>query len=453
MPVRNVIYRQRQAGHPLTDLSDYRRAGGYAGLRTSLERMDRDEVLYAFRRSGLRGRGGAGFPMGTKAGFIPKESVLPAYVVCNADESEPGTFKDREIIEANPFQLIEGVAIAGYAIGAGAATSTSAASTSTRPACSTRPWPRPGRPACWACSVMDNDFDFDITLYRGAGAYICGEETALIESLEGKRGQPRLKPPFPAVEGPLASRLVNNVETLGGAPRTSSRAAPDWFASMGTAEEHRHQAVLRSPDTSSGRGTEIVIHWAHAPRARLRHGGRLPPRARLQGRVGGRLSMNVLWAPRRSTPRSTTSARRSRLPRPGVGRLHRDGRLRQHHPLHCCAWRPSIAHESCGKCTPCREGTLWLERILQRIVDGEGRMEDLELIESLSDRIGGRVLCALADTGILPVRSAIRRFRDDFVRAIEEGGDPRPGPDDGGRRRWLTTPRLTCSPPTRWRSS
>jgi NADH-quinone oxidoreductase subunit F len=424
--VRNVIFRQREAGHPLTDLSGYRRAGGYEGLRTALGRMDRDEVLYAFRRSGLRGRGGAGFPMGTKAGFIPKESTLPAYVVCNADESEPGTFKDRELIETNPFQLLEGVTIAGYAIGAARgyiyirgeyehqARVLESALAQVRAA------------GLLGMRIMNFDFDFEITLYRGAGAYICGEETALLESLEGKRGQPRLKPPFPALAGLYgAPTLINNVETLAALPPVLEHG-PDWYAAMGTEKSTGTKVFSVSGHVERPGNYEIVMNETTLRELVYDLAGGFRPGHDFKAAWVGGSSVNVVGAEALDTPLDYESlaAAGTSLGCAGCIVMDDSGSIVRSTLRLATFYR----HESCGKCTPCREGTLWLERILQRIVDGEGRIEDLELIESLAERINGRVLCALADTGILPVRSAVRRFRDDFVRAIEEGGDPRPDP-------------------------
>ena len=426
MPERNVVYRQREAGAPLTDLSDYRRAGGYEALRTVLTEMDRDETIYACVRSGLRGRGGAGFPMGRKASFIPKDSPLPAYVVCNADESEPGTFKDRELMETNPFQLLEGITIAGYAIGAlrgyiyirgeyeHQARILDSAIEQARAA------------GMLGTGVAGSGFDFDITLYRGAGAYICGEETALLESLEGKRGQPRLKPPFPAVAGLYASpTLINNVETLSALPPIIEHG-PDWYAAMGTQKSTGTKVFSVSGHVVRPGNYEIVLHDTTLRELIYDLAGGFRPGRELKAMWVGGSSVNVVGAEALDTPIDYESLAEIGTSLGSAGCIVMDdsgsivrSTLRLAH---------FYRHESCGKCTPCREGTLWLERILQRIVDGEGRMEDLELIESLAGRIGGRVLCALADTGILPVRSAIRRFRDDFVRAIENGGDPRPEP-------------------------
>jgi NADH-quinone oxidoreductase subunit F len=426
MPIENVIYRQREAGTPLTDLSDYRRAGGYEALRTVMTEMDRDEAIYAFVRSGLRGRGGAGFPMGRKASFIPKDSPLPAYVVCNADESEPGTFKDRELIETNPFQLLEGITIAGYAIGAvrgyiyvrgeyeHQARVLDAAIAQARAA------------GMLGTGLMGTSFDFDISLYRGAGAYICGEETALLESLEGKRGQPRLKPPFPAVAGLYASpTLINNVETLAALPPIIEKGA-DWYAAMGTEKSTGTKVFSISGHVMRPGNYEIVLHDTNLRELVFDIAGGMRPGREFKAAWVGGSSVNVVGSEALDVPLDYESLAEagSSLGSAGCIVMDDSGSIVRATLRLATFYR----HESCGKCTPCREGTLWLERILQRIVDGEGRMEDLELIESLAGRMGGRVLCALADTGILPVRSAIRRFRDEFVHAIENGGEPRPEP-------------------------
>jgi NADH-quinone oxidoreductase subunit F len=426
VPERNIVYRHREAGRPLTDLSDYRRAGGYEALRKALSEMDRDEAIYAFVRSALRGRGGAGFPMGRKASFIPKESALPAYVVCNADESEPGTFKDREIMELNPFQLLEGITIAGYAIAAvrgyiyirgeyeHQARVLDSAIAQARGA------------GLLGKGLMGSGFDFDITLYRGAGAYICGEETALLESLEGKRGQPRLKPPFPAVAGLYASpTLINNVETLSTLPPIVENGA-DWYASMGTEKSTGTKVFSVSGHVTRPGNYEIVMHDTTLRELVYDYaGGFREGRDFMAAWIGGS-SVNVVGAEALDTPLDYESLAEIGTSLGSAGCIVMDdsGSIVRSTLRLASFYR----HESCGKCSPCREGTLWLERILQRIVDGEGRMEDLDLIERLAGRIGGRVLCALADTGILPVVSAVRRFREDFVRAIEEGGEPRPDP-------------------------
>jgi len=425
VPELNVIFRHRAAGERLDTLAAYERAGGYVALRKCLTEMDADEAVYAFTRSSLRGRGGAGFPMGRKASFVPKDSGRPSYVVCNADESEPGTFKDREIVEHNPFQLLEGVALAGYGIGSARGyiyirgEYEHQARVLDAAVAEARAGGYLGR------DILGSGFDFDVTVYRGAGAYICGEETGMLESLEGKRGQPRLKPPFPAVAGLYGSpTLINNVETLAALPAIIDRGA-DWYASIGTEKSTGTKVFCVSGHVLRPGNYEVVMGETTLRELVFDMAGGMRPGRRFKACWPGGSSVNVLGEEALDTPLDYESmaAAGSSLGCAGCIVMDDSG----------CIVRASLRlaefyrHESCGKCTPCREGFGWLERILGRIVDGQGRMEDLELIESLSGRIQGRVLCALADTGVLPVVSAVRRFREDFVRAVEHGS-ARPEP-------------------------
>jgi NADH-quinone oxidoreductase subunit F len=432
VPILNSVYRHREAGHALTDLGDYRAAGGFTALGQSVSDMEPDDLLYVFHRSGLRGRGGAGFPMGRKASFLPKDAKLAKYVVCNADESEPGTFKDREIIEMNPFQLVEGVALAGYAIGAERAyiyirgeyeyqaRILDAAIGAARAA------------GFLGKEILRSNFSFDITLYRGAGAYICGEETGLLESLEGKRGQPRLKPPFPAVAGLYSSpTLINNVETLSALPPIVTKGA-DWYAALGPEKSPGTKIFSVSGHVQRPGNYEVVLGETTLRELIYEHAGGLRDGRRVKAVWVGGSSVPVLSEQHLDTPLDYESLN-------AVGTFLGSGGCIVMDDSGCIV-RATLRlasfyrHESCGKCTPCREGTSWMERILQRIVDGQGRMEDLELLESLFGRISGKVLCALADGAVAPVASALKMFREDFVAAIEQGGTPRPEP------MWPATP-------------
>jgi NADH-quinone oxidoreductase subunit F len=426
VPILNSVYRHRVAGHELTDITDYQAAGGFDALKQALGEMEPDDLLYVFHRSGLRGRGGAGFPMGRKASFLPKDAKLAKYVVCNADESEPGTFKDREIIEMNPFQLIEGVALAGYAIGAERgyiyirgeyeyqARILHEAIRSAREA------------GFLGTGILRSTFTFDITLYRGAGAYICGEETGLLESLEGKRGQPRLKPPFPAVAGLYNSpTLINNVETLSALPPIVTRGA-DWYAALGPEKSPGSKIFSVSGHVQRPGNYEVVLGETTLRELVFEHAGGVRDGQRVKAIWVGGSSVPVLGEQHLDTPLDYESLN-------AVGTFLGSGGCIVMDDSGCIV-RATLRlasfyrHESCGKCTPCREGTGWMERILQRIVDGEGRMEDLELLESIFGRISGKVLCALADGAVAPISSALKLFRDDFVAAIEDGGTPRPEP-------------------------
>ena len=424
MPQLYSVYRHREFPDRLT-LCGYERAGGWNGLKATLE-MTPDDALYAFHRSGLRGRGGAGFPMGRKASFLPKDSGKPTYVVCNADESEPGTFKDREILDNNPFQLIEGVAIASYGVGCERAYIYVRGEYGHQ-------WDVLERAIaeCRAAGRLGPDAfgpgaPFDITLYRGAGAYICGEETALLESLEGKRGQPRLKPPYPAVAGLYdCPTLINNVETLAALPPIMHRGA-DWYSAIGPEKSPGTKIFSVSGHVLKPGNYEIVMGETTLRNLIFDLAGGLRDGREFKACWPGGSSVPVLTAEHLDTPldyESLASAG-SFLGSGGCIVMDDSGCIVR------ASWRLAhfYRHESCGKCTPCREGTGWLEKILGRIVHGDGRLEDLAMLESLFGRISGRTLCALADGAVAPVQSALELFRDDFERVIEQGGSPVPEP-------------------------
>ncbi len=424
MPQLNSVYRHREFQDLLT-LTGYERAGGWNGLKATLE-MTPDDALYAFHRSGLRGRGGAGFPMGRKASFLPVDSGRPTYVVCNADESEPGTFKDREILDKNPFQLIEGVAIASYGVGCERAYIYVRGEYGHQ-------WDVLERAIaeCRAAGRLGPDAfgpgaPFDITLYRGAGAYICGEETALLESLEGKRGQPRLKPPYPAVAGLYdCPTLINNVETLAALPPIMHRGA-DWYSAIGPEKSPGTKIFSVSGHVLKPGNYEIVMGETTLRDLIFDLAGGLRDGREFKACWPGGSSVPVLTAEHLDTPldyESLASAG-SFLGSGGCIVMDDSGCIVR------ASWRLAhfYRHESCGKCTPCREGTGWLEKILGRIVHGDGRLEDLAMLESLFGRISGRTLCALADGAVAPVQSALELFRDDFERVIEQGGSPVPEP-------------------------
>jgi len=426
VPILNSVYRHRVAGHELTDIAEYQAAGGYAALKQALGDMDPDDLLYVFHRSGLRGRGGAGFPMGRKASFLPKDAKLAKYVVCNADESEPGTFKDREIMEMNPFQLIEGVALAGYAIGAERGYIYIRGEYEYQARILAQAIRTAREAGFLGSDIVRSNFTFDITLYRGAGAYICGEETGLLESLEGKRGQPRLKPPFPAVAGLYSSpTLINNVETLSALPPIVTRGA-DWYAALGPEKSPGSKIFSVSGHVIRPGNYEVILGETTLRELIFEHAGGVRDGHRVKAIWVGGSSVPVLGEQHLDTPLDYESlnAVGTFLGSGGCIVMDDSGSIVRATLRLASFYR----HESCGKCTPCREGTGWIERILQRIADGEGRMEDLELLESIFGRISGKVLCALAEGAVAPISSALKLFRDDFVAAIEQGGAPRPEP-------------------------
>ncbi len=425
MPVLHSVYRHREFGGPLVELADYERAGGYLALTAALRDMTPDEVLYAFHRSGLRGRGGAGFPMGRKASFLPKDTGKPTYLVCNADESEPGTFKDREIIEFNPFQLVEGMTLAGYAIGAERGYVYIRGEYEHQARVLDHAVAAARRAGRLGPDALGRGKPFDISVYRGAGAYICGEETALLESLEGKRGQPRLKPPFPAVAGLYGSpTLINNVETLSALPPIIHRG-PDWYAALGTEKSPGTKLFSVSGHVMRPGNYEVVLGDTTLRELIFDLAGGMRPGRSFKACWPGGSSTPVVGEEALDVPLTYEALAEAGTALGSGGAIVMDDSG--------CIVRASLRlayfyrHESCGKCTPCREGTTWMEKILQRMVDGQGRMEDLELLDSLFGRISGKTLCPLADGAVMPIRSAITRFRDDFVRVIEHGS-PRPAP-------------------------
>ncbi|SED59185.1 NADH-quinone oxidoreductase subunit NuoF [Ruania alba] len=394
-------------------LSTYESRHGYEGLRKALE-TDPAELITMVKDSGLRGRGGAGFPTGLKWSFLPKPDGGPRYLVVNADESEPGTCKDIPLMLANPHSLIEGVAITSFAIGSHHAfiylrgevvhvyRRLLAAVAEAREA------------GLVGKDVLGTGYDLEITVHAGAGAYICGEETALLDSLEGRRGQPRLKPPFPAVAGLYARpTVVNNVESIASVPGII-RHGVDWFASMGTEKSKGHGLFSLSGHVTKPGQYEAPLGITF--RELLDMAGGI--------RDGHRLKF---WTPGgSSTPILTDEHLDVVLDYESVGAA---GSMLATRALQvfdettsvvrCVTrWIDFYQHESCGKCTPCREGTFWLKQILQRIEAGQGTESDIDLLLDVAGNIEGRSFCALGDAAATPVKSAITYFRDEFEQGL-----------------------------------
>jgi NADH-quinone oxidoreductase subunit F len=396
-------------------LPNYERRGGYRALRKAL-RMAPDDIVTAVTESGLRGRGGAGFPTGMKWSFIPKDNPNPKYLVVNADESEPGTCKDVPLMMASPHTLIEGVVISSFAIGAHHAFIYIRGEVLHV----TRRLQQAVREAYAAGylgkNIFGSGFDIDVVVHCGAGAYICGEETALLDSLEGRRGQPRLRPPFPAVAGLYASpTVINNVESIASVPCIIEKGA-DWFASMGT-EKSKGMTIY-----------SLSGHVARPGQFEAPLGITLRQLIELSGgmREGHTLKF---WTPGgSSTPMLTGAAEYIDLPLDYEG-MTAAGSMLGTKALQCfdettsvvrttLRWVEFYKHESCGKCTPCREGTWWLVQILMRMEAGRGEEGDIEKLLDLCDNIGGRSFCALADGAVATVTSAIAHFREEFEQAM-----------------------------------
>ena len=399
-------------------LREYEQTGGYTALRKILGKIAPADVTEMVKKSGLRGRGGAGFPTGVKWSFIPKDHPGPKYLCCNADESEPGTFKDRQLIERDPHQMLEGILIAAYAIGV----ETSyiyirgefvlGANILERALAEAREAGYVGR------NILGSGVTANIWVHRGAGAYICGEETALLESLEGKRGLPRVKPPFPATHG-LYSKptVVNNVETLANLPHIVNRGA-EWFASIG------------SPPKSTG--TRIFCVSGHVKRPgnyevpmgmRFReliyeHAGGMRSDKPLKGIIPGGASASFFTPEHLDVKLDFESVAQagSMLGSGGVTVME-EGTSMVWAALRLMEF---FYHESCGKCTPCREGSSWLVQTMRRIIAGQGSRGDLETLVDLCQNIAGRTVCAFGDAEIAPIMSTLKYWRHEYEELIQQ---------------------------------
>ncbi len=397
----------------------YETTGGYGALRKALT-LDPDDIITMVKDSGLRGRGGAGFPTGMKWGFIPQDNPNPKYLVVNADESEPGTCKDIPLMMANPHVLVEGVIISSFAIRANTAfiyvrgevlhviRRLRAAVTEAYAA------------GHLGTDIHGSGYDLDIVVHAGAGAYICGEETALLDSLEGRRGQPRLRPPFPAVAGLYASpTVINNVESIASVPCIVDKGA-EWFSSMGT--ERSKGMTLFSLSGHVKNPGQFEAPLGITLRELLDLAGGV--------REGHELKF---WTPGgSSTPLLTAEHLDVPLDYEGVGTagsMLGTKALQIFDETTCVVravlrWTEFYKHESCGKCTPCREGTWWLVQVLARLEKGQGSEADLDQLLDQCDNILGRSFCALGDGATSPITSSIEYFRDEYLAHLTHGGCP-----------------------------
>jgi NADH-quinone oxidoreductase subunit F len=400
-------------------LASYEDRGGYSALKKALA-MAPDDVITAVKDSGLRGRGGAGFPTGMKWSFIPQDNPNPKYLVVNADESEPGTCKDIPLMMASPHTLIEGVIISSYAIRAHHAFIYVRGEVLHVVRRLRRAVEEAYRAGHLGKDIHGYGYDLDLVIHAGAGAYICGEETALLDSLEGRRGQPRLRPPFPAVAGLYASpTVINNVESIASVPSIIGNGA-EWFSAMGT-------------EKSKGFGIfSLSGHVANPGQYEAPLGITLRTLIDLAGgmRQGHELKF---WTPGgSSTPILTDEHLDVPLDFEAVGAAGSmlGTRALQIFDETTCVvravlrWTEFYKHESCGKCTPCREGTWWLVQTLANLERGIGSEADLDLLLDQCDNILGRSFCALGDGATSPISSSIQYFRDEYLAHLTEGGCP-----------------------------
>ncbi|MFN2616978.1 MAG: NADH-quinone oxidoreductase subunit NuoF [Thermoleophilaceae bacterium] len=401
----------------------YEGLGGYRALRKALQEMAPEEVLSELEDSGLRGRGGAGFAMGKKASFIPKGS-MDKYLCCNADESEPGTFKDRLLMQKNPHLLIEGCVIASIAAGANKGFIFIRGEYEEQADILERALAEASEKGYVGDGILDSDHDFSLVLHRGQGAYICGEETALLDGLEGKRGNPRLKPPFPANQGLYQGpTLINNVETLCCAPLIIGRGA-DWFTSLGEGKSTGTKIVSVSGNVQRPGnyevelGTpvrEIVFDLAGGP----------PPERKVKCFFPGGSSAPVLTEEHLDLPYTFEAMAEAGSMLGSGAIIVVDDSV----PIVSIALRLAefYRHESCGKCVPCREGTNWTVKTLERIDSGEATPMDLEIMAQVQQNIIGNCLCVLGDSMAMPVGSMIAHFREEFETHIEQARVAREG--------------------------
>jgi NADH-quinone oxidoreductase subunit F len=400
-----------------TQIDGYERSGGYRAARKALTEMAPTDIIEIVKNSGLQGRGGAGFPSGLKWSFMPEDSDRPKYLVCNADESEPGSFKDRILLERGSHQLIEGILIAARATGA-AKTFVYVRGEYAFPAqqlqrCIDEAYAR----GYLGESAMKSGFSHDIVVQRGAGAYICGEETGLLESLEGKKGQPRKKPPFPAQFGAFGNpTTVNNVETFSHVPHILNNGA-EWFRGFGTDKSPGTMVfgvsghVVRPGLYELPLGTpldEIVFE----------HAGGVPGGRKVKGVIPGGMSMPILPAGQIDVPMANEFLRERKTMLGTGGVMVMDETT-------CMVRVASVItyffrDESCGQCTQCREGTGWLNKIVDRIERGAGRFEDIDILVDVAGKMEGQTICAFADAAAWPVQGLIRHFRSEFDEHVRE---------------------------------
>jgi len=412
-----ILLRHREIPD-LNQLEVYRKHGGFEAFQKVVTTMQPDEVTEVVKASGLRGRGGAGFPTGMKWAFTDKKS-WPHYVVANADESEPGTFKDREIMEGNPFQFLEGVAIAAYAVQAHAAYIYLRGEFWKIAESLDQEIADLEAAGLLGDKLFGSDYSLRIYTHLGAGAYICGEETAMLESLEGKLGQPRLRPPFPPSFGLYGKpTVVNNVETLSNVPLIIARGA-DWYRSIGTDKSPGTKIFSLSGRVNRPGNYELPLGTPFRELIYV-HGGGIPDGRKVKAIMAAGASSALIVATEEAldTPMDYESVPRLGAQLGSASVIVVDDSVSidwvLHKTLHF------FSHESCGKCTPCREGTYWMRHIIDRIHAGEAAWQDVELLNEVAQQIKGKCLCALGEFSIEAVISGIERFEADFRTRVSD---------------------------------
>ena len=395
-------------------LSGYRERGGYKTLKKALSQKP-EKLVAEVKESGLRGRGGAGFPTGVKWGFLPNNKE-PRYLLCNADEGEPGTFKDRMMMERAPHQLLEGMLISAYAIRSGKSYIYIRGEYQTAYKILLEALKEARQEGLIGKEIMGSNFSHEIDIYLGAGAYICGEETGMISSLEGKKGQPKLKPPFPAVQGYLGKpTIVNNVETLA-AVVPIIRDGAKAYRAIGTEKSPGTKIFSLSGDVLKPGNYELALGSSLKDLIYNLGGGFRPGRS-LKAVIPGGSSVPVLTAEEAEKAKMDYESLNELGTFLGSGAVIAIDDSRNMMDI-LSIILDFYHHESCGQCTPCREGTGWLSKILQKVCRGEGSMGDWSLIQKISENMMGRTICALSDAAAMPAISFVTKFRDEFEKSL-----------------------------------
>lgn len=413
----HILLRHRDIPE-INKIEAYKQNGGFKAFEDAVKKLKPEEVTAIVKDSGLRGRGGAGFPTGLKWSFMDKNS-WPHYVVANADESEPGTFKDREIMEGNPFQFLEGVAICSYAVGANAAYIYLRGEFWQVAAFLDEKIEEMEKAGFLGEKLFGIDYSLKIYTHLGAGAYICGEETALLESLEGKRGQPRIRPPFPPSFGLYGKpTVVNNVETFTNVPLIMANGA-DWYKSMGTADSAGVKIFSLSGRVRKPGNYELPFGTTFRELI-YEHGGGI-----MEGRpvkaimaAGASSSMIVVDDKALDTPMDYASVRELGADLGSASVIVIDDTVNIDWVINKTIH--FFKHESCGKCTPCREGNYWMQHLSERIHNGEGGQEDVELLHNVAKQMQNKCLCALGEFATMAVVTGIERFPQDFKLPVRD---------------------------------
>jgi NADH-quinone oxidoreductase subunit F len=418
MKYEKILLKNMEMPNYKGSLTDYEGQGGYQAIRKAFSQHKPQDLIEIVKKSGLRGRGGAGFPTGMKWDFIPKDPSLTKYLACNADESEPGTFKDRQLIERDPHQLIEGIILCCYAIGAKTAYIYIRGEFFYGAQVLERALAEAYKAGSLGKNILGSGVDVDVYVHRGAGAYICGEETALLESIEGKRGLPRTKPPFPAIHGLYGKpTVINNVETLSNLPYIVMRGA-EWYAAIGSPPKSTGTRIFSVSGHVKRPGNYEVPMGIPLRELIYEHAGGIRDNKKLKAVIPGGASAAFLTDQHLDVKLDFESIAQvgSMLGSGGVTIMDEE----------TCMVRAALNlmeffyHESCGKCTPCREGSSWLVQIMRRIEMGHGRMEDLETLTRVCSWIPGKTVCAFGDAEVAPILSTLKHFRPEYEYHIKE---------------------------------